>query len=90
MNTGPGQILTIQHNPLFLITRNGVLFQFENKPSWQTLSKALDMSKKTLLTFSRLSKDVKISWVIDNSWLIPESPGWKPDLFLEMSLLAEK
>ena len=48
------------------------------------------MSKKTPLTSNPLSKDVKIQWVIDNSWLIQESPGWKPDWFLEMSLLAEK
>ena len=48
------------------------------------------MSKKTRLTFNPLSKDVKILWIIDNSWLIQGSPGWKPDWFLEMSLLAEK
>ena len=48
------------------------------------------MSKKTLLTSNRLSKGVKISWLIDNSWLMQESPGWKPDWFLEISLLAEK
>ena len=48
------------------------------------------MSKKTLLTSNTLSKDVKILWVIDNSWLIQESPGQKPDGLLEMSLLAEK
>ena len=39
----------------------------------QTLSKALNMSKKTLLTSSPISNDVKILWVIDNSWLIQES-----------------
>ena len=48
------------------------------------------MSKKTLGTSNPLLKDVKISWVIDSSWLMQESPGWKPDCFLEMSLLAEK
>ena len=48
------------------------------------------MSKKILLTSNPLSKDVKISWIIDNSWLIQESLGWKPDQFLEMSLLVEK
>ena len=48
------------------------------------------MSKKALLTSNPLSNDVKISWVIDNIWLIQESPGWKADCFLEMSLLAEK
>ena len=56
--------------------------------SCQTLSRALDMSKKTLLTFNPLSKDAKISWVIDNSWLIQESPGWKPNWFLEMNLIS--
>ena len=30
------------------------------------------------------------SWIIDNSWSIQKSPGWKPDWFLEMRLLAEK
>ena len=59
-------------------------------PSCQTLSKAFDMSKKTLLTSNSLSKDIKISWVIDNSWVIQGPPGWKPDWFLEMKLLAEK
>ena len=48
------------------------------------------MSKKALLTSNPLSKGVKISWVIDNRWLMQESPGWKPDWALEMSLLAEK
>ena len=52
-------------------------------PSCQTLSKALDMSKKTLLTYNPLSKNVKILWIIDNSWLIQESPDWKPDWFFE-------
>ena len=65
-------------------------FNLKISPSCQTLSKALDMSKETLLTSDPLSKDVKISWVIDNSWLMQESPGWKPDWFLQMTLLAEK
>ena len=65
-------------------------FNLETSPSYQALSKALDMSKKALLTSNPLSKGVKISWVIDNRWLMQESPGWKPDWALEMSLLAEK
>ena len=48
-------------------------------PLWKTSSKAVNMSKKTLLTSNPLSKDVKVSWVIDNNWLIQESPGWKLD-----------
>ena len=46
------------------------------------------MSKETLLTYNPLSKDVKILWVIDNSWLIQESREWTPGWFLGMSLLA--
>ena len=82
-------------NTLFLIvykirsdvkkfTRNVVLFQFEINPIVPDISKILDMSKKTLLTSKSLSKDIKMLWVIKNSWLIQESPGWKPDWFLEM------
>ena len=61
-----------------------VLFQFEINPIVPDISKILDMSKKTLLTSKSLSKDIKMLWVIKNSWLIQESPGWKPDWFLEM------
>ena len=43
-------------------------FSLKITPSCQTLSKALDMSKKTLLTSSSSSKDLLISWVID--WLM--------------------
>ena len=59
-------------------------FSLKISPSCQTLSKALDMSKKRLLTSNPLSKVVKISWVIDNSWFMQESPGWKPEWFLEV------
>ena len=61
-----------------------VLFQFESNPILPDISKVLDMSKKTLLTSKSLSKDIKMLCVIKNSWLIQESPGWKPDWFLEM------
>ena len=46
--------------------------------------------QEIILTSNPLSKDVKISWVTDNSWLIKESPGWKRDWFSKMSLLADK
>ena len=50
-------------------------------PSCQTLSKAFDLSKRTPLTsavgFS--SKEVWISWIIDNNWAVHESSGRKPD-----------
>ena len=46
--------------------------------------------QEIILTSNPLSKDVKISWVTDNSWLIKESPGWKRDWFSKMSLLTDK
>ena len=54
-------------------------FNLKINLSYQTLSKALDMSQKTLLTSNPSSKDSKNSWVIDIRSLIQESPGWKPD-----------
>ena len=65
-------------------------FNLTISPSCQNLSKALDISKKKLLTSNSLSKVVKVSWVIDKTSLMQESPGWKPDWFLDMSLVAEK
>ena len=47
-------------------------FNLKISLSWQTSSKVLDISKKAPLTSSPLSKDVEISLVIDNSWLIQE------------------
>ena len=46
--------------------------------------------QEIILTSNPLSKDVKISWVTDNSWLIKESPGWKRDWFSKISLLADE
>ena len=42
--------------------------------SRHTLSTALDMSRNTLFTSKPLSKEVKISRVIDRSWFTHESP----------------
>ena len=42
-------------------------FTLKISPLFQTLSKALDMSKKTLLTSNPLSKDAKILWVTGNN-----------------------
>ena len=60
-----------------------------SRPLCQTLSKALEMSKNTPLTSVRglLSKLVCISWTIDKSWAIHESPGRKPDCQGVKSLL---
>ena len=40
------------------------------RPFYQTLSKVLDMSRKTPLTSKPLTKDWHVSWAIDNNWLI--------------------
>ena len=48
-------------------------------PSCHTLSNAFAISRNILLTSRPLSKELYTSCVIDNSWLIQESPGLKPD-----------
>ena len=47
-------------------------FILKVSPLCQTLSSGLDMFQKALLTSNLLSKDAKISWVIDKNWLIQE------------------
>ena len=54
-------------------------FSLKIIPSCHTLSKALHMSRYTLRTSKLSSKDWYLSWVIDQSWLMQESPGLKPD-----------
>ena len=44
-----------------------------------TLSNAFEISTKILLTSRPSSKKLYISWVIDNSCLMQESPDLKPD-----------
>ena len=53
--------------------------------SCQTLSNALEMSKKTPLTSWPSSRDLWASHVIDTIWFTQESPGLKPDWFDEIS-----
>ena len=62
------------------------------RPSCQTLSNALEMSRKTLLisTVGLLSKAVCISCIVDSNWAILESPGRKPDWECVKSLLLRK
>ena len=57
------------------------------RPSCNTLSKALDMYRNTS---KPLSKELKISWVIDRGWLTQESPGLNPDCFGKIRLLSKK
>ena len=59
-------------------------------PSCHTLSNAFEILRKTLLTSRPSSKELYISWVIDKSWLIQESPGLKPDWMEEISLFSIK
>ena len=54
-------------------------FNLSMRPSCHTLSKALDISRKTPLTSRPLSNESQISWVIDKSWFTQESPSLKPD-----------
>ena len=64
----------------------------DERPSCQTLSNSLEMSKKTSLTSAGglLSKLVFISWIMDKSWAIHESPGKKTDCEGVKSLLLTK
>ena len=57
------------------------VFNLKISPLYQTLSKALEISRKIPLKSSGevQSNDVWISWVIDSSYEIQESPGMKPD-----------
>ena len=52
-----------------------------------TLSNACD-TRNTPLTLGPSSKELYISWVIDNSWLIQVSPGLKPDWLVEIGLFS--
>ena len=62
------------------------------RPSCQTLSNALEMSRKAPLTSTvgLLSKAVCISCIIDSNWAILESPERKPDWEGIKSLLLRK
>ena len=53
-------------------------FNLKTRPSCQTLSNALEMSRKTPLTSTvgLLSKAVCISCIIDSNWAILESSKW--------------
>ena len=47
-------------------------------------------SRNTPPTSKQLSKDIKISCVIDRSWFKQESPGLNPDCSREVRLLSKK
>ena len=62
------------------------------KPSCQTLSNALDISKKTDLTWrdGLTSKASKLSCVTASNWLIHELDGGKPDWFWFSSFSSDR
>ena len=62
----------------------------KSKPSCQTLSNALDISRKTRLTSWPSSNTERISCAIDSNWLVQESPGLKPDCFGDVKSFSEK
>ena len=63
-------------------------FCFSLKITCQTFSNAFEILRKTPLTSNPSPKDLHISWVIDKSLLIQESPGLKPDWFEEIKLFS--
>ena len=54
------------------------------RPSWHTLSNALDISKNTSQTLYPTSKDLHITWVVHRSRLVHESCGLNQDWFGEI------
>ena len=48
-------------------------------PSCHTLSNAFKIPRRALLTLRPSSKELYISGVINNSWLMLESPSLEPD-----------
>ena len=62
----------------------------KSKPSCQTLSNALDTSRKTPLTSWPSSNAERISCVIDSNWFVQESPGLKPDCLGDIKSFSEK
>ena len=66
-------------------------FNLHMRPLCHTLSNALDMSKNTPQTSRPSSNNLCISWLIDRSWLMHESPGLNPDWLLDIkSIFCEK
>ena len=53
---------------------------------YRTFSNDVEISRNTLLTSRPLSKQLYISWIIDNSWFRQESSDLKPDWMVEISL----
>ena len=65
-------------------------FSLKTIPLSQTLSNAFEISRKTPPTSKPSSKDFYISWFIDESCLIQDYPGLKPDWFEEIKLFSTR
>ena len=65
-------------------------YSLKISPSCHTLSRALDISMNIPWTLSSISKAVKISWLIERSWLMQVSPGLNTNWFEESRLFSEK
>ena len=53
----------------------------EIHPTCPTLPKAFEISRNNPRTSRTISKVLKISWLMESSWLMRESPGLKPAYF---------
>ena len=62
----------------------------KRRPSCHTLSKAFEISRNISQTSYPLSNSFKISWLIERSWMMQESPDLNPDWFRERRLLSER
>ena len=62
----------------------------KSKPSCQTLSNALDISRKTPLTSWPSSYAERISCAIGSNWLVQESSGLNPDCFSTLGRFLKK
>ena len=62
----------------------------KSKPFSQTISNALDISRKTSLNSRPSSNAERISGAIDCNWLEQESPGLSPDCFGNISAFFGK
>ena len=65
-------------------------FHLEVRPLYHTLSKAFGMSRNKVKTWWLSWKDLCIWCVINRSWLVPESPGLKPDWFCDIQIFSVK
>ena len=90
-NTGPC-FLYLKKNFVKVISSPDIPFccNLESKPLCQTLSNALDISRKTPLISLLLSKAEGISCAVDSNWLVQKSPGLNSGCFGDIKSVSEK